>query len=358
MKQRVVILSAFASPFRSGAEACAEEVARELMDRYDIVLVTARLRSDLPRSSVLPTGVPVVRVGIGHRIDKWLFPFLAPFAVRRLHPRIVHAILESYAGLAMVGCAFVYRRARRILTCQSTNTKFLLRLQHAMADQVTAISSVLVARAERLGRGDVSKIPNGVSLAAIEKLKAGGETRVHGRILFAGRLEPMKGVDTLLDAFAQIAHAFPNAHLRIVGDGSQRDILQKRHPLLTESGRITFVGALPPYGVYEEMLQSEIFCGLSRSEALGNVFIEAQACGCAVIGSNVGGIPDVILDGKTGILVQPDHKQIAAAALERLLNDQDLRNRLGQAAELHARQYDWSIIAGRYGVLYEQLARY
>ncbi len=357
MKPRVVILSAFASPFRSGAEACAEEVAHELQDRYDIVLVTARLRRDLPRSAVLPTGVPILRVGFGSSIDKWLFPFLAPFAVRKLRPRIVHAILESYAGLAMVGCAFICPRHKRILTCQSTNTKLLLRLQHAMADQVTAISSVLVTRAEGLGRHDVSKIPNGVSLAVIDKLRA-GETRVHGRILFAGRLETVKGVDTLLDAFALVAPHFPSAHLRIVGDGSQREALRARHPMLVESGRVTFVGALPPYGVYEEMLRAEVFCGLSRSEALGNVFIEAQACGCGVIASNVGGIPDVILDGKTGLLIQPDHKQIAAAALEKLLQDTALRERLAAAAELHARQYDWGIIAGRYGVVYEQLARF
>lgn len=356
MKPRIVILSAFASPFRSGAEACAEEVARELQDRFDIVIVAAKLRRDLPRSSVLPTGVPVIRVGFGYPCDKWLFPLLAPVAVRRLRPDIVHAILESYAGMAMVGCAVAWRRARRILTCQSTNTRALLRLQHAMADQVTAISSVLVERARALGRNDVSKIPNGVALSLVEEARP-AEVRVAGRIVFVGRLEHVKGVDTLLDAFALVADAFPAAHVRVVGAGSARDALIARHPLLVEAGRITFVGALQPAGVLREMLRAEVFCGLSRSEALGNVFIEAQACGCAVLASNVGGIPDVVLEGKTGLLVQPDHKQIAAAALERLLSDAALRATLSVAAVEHARQYDWSIIAGRYGVLYDQLAR-
>ena len=356
MKPRVVILSAFASPFRSGAEACAEEVARELSSRFDIVIVTAKLRRDLPRSSVLPTGVPVIRVGFGVPLDKWLFPLLAPIAAYRLRPTIVHAVLESYAGMALLGCAVLCRKAKRILTCQSTNTRLLLRFQHSLADQVTAISSVLVERARRLGRSDVSKIPNGVALSLVEKLRP-GEVRVPSSILFVGRLETVKGVDTLLDAFALIIDKFPSAHLRVVGDGSQRAALQARHPLLTESGRVTFVGALPPQGVFQEMLRAEIFCGLSRSEALGNVFLEAQACGCAVLASNVGGIPDVVLDGKTGLLVQPGHKQVAAASLERLLTDTALRIQLSQAGMAHAVQYDWSIIAGRYGVLYEQLAR-
>ncbi len=356
MKPRVVVLSAFASPFRSGAEACAEEVARELLPRFDIVLLTARLRRDLPHSEVMPSGVPVVRVGLGYKFDKWLFPFLAPLAARKLRPKIVHAVLESYAGLALVVCAFTCSGAKRILTCQSTNTRFLVKFQHSFADQVTAISSVLVDRARKFGRKDVSKIPNGVSLEIAEHARA-TEQRIPGRILFAGRLEYVKGVDTLLDAFAALEEKYPTAHLRIVGDGALRIALKGRYPLLVESGRVTFVGAVTPSMVLREMARAEIFCGFSRSEALGNVFLEAQACGCAVLASNVGGIPDVVLDGKTGILVPPNQPHVAAPQLERLLTDSNLRQTLVAAATLHAQQYDWSVIAGRYGVLYDQMLR-
>jgi len=80
MKPRVVILSAFATPLRSGAEACVEEVSARLKDRYDITVVTARMRKDLPRRDVLPGGVAIRRVGFGLPLDKWLFPILAPFA--------------------------------------------------------------------------------------------------------------------------------------------------------------------------------------------------------------------------------------------------------------------------------------
>src|SRR3989338_5998175 len=112
MKPRVVILSTFLTPFRSGAEACAEEVPRALADRYDFLIVTARLRRDLPKAGKL-FGVPVRRVGLGHRIDKWLFPLLGALAAMRARPTICHAILESYAGLALVFCRFLYPHAKR-----------------------------------------------------------------------------------------------------------------------------------------------------------------------------------------------------------------------------------------------------
>ena len=91
---RVVILSTFLTPFRSGAEACAEEVARQLSRKFDITIITARLQKDLPVHDVLDGKVKIRRIGSGFGFDKWLFPFLAPFAARRLQPQIIHGILD------------------------------------------------------------------------------------------------------------------------------------------------------------------------------------------------------------------------------------------------------------------------
>lgn len=368
-KPCVVILSAFLSPFRSGAEACAEEVALALAERYDITIVTAKLRWNLSRKGDVrpplpippPSGegrsdVPVIRVGLGFPFDKWLFPFLAPLVVRRLKPDIVHAVLESFAGFALVLCKLLYPKAKRILTCQSTNTSLLLGIMHRAAHRVTVISSVLKKRAEILGRGDAVLIPNGVPLDLIREA-CGRVQKVPGRILFVGRLEPMKGVDTLLDAFAALSTVTSRAHLRIVGDGSLRQFLVSRFSSLVHDGRVSFAGFIPFPQVYEEFARAEIFCALSRSEALGNVFLEAQAAGCAVVGSNVGGIPDVVEDGKTGILVPPDDPKAAAAALELLLQDTEKREALRRGALERLERYDWKIIAQQYAQLYEELLR-
>ncbi len=352
MKPRIVILSAFLTPFRSGAEACVEEVPSRLSERFDFTIVTAKLRSDLPRRSLLPGGAPVERVGIGHSIDKWLFPFLAPFAARRLRPDIIHAVLESFAGLALVFCQFLVPSAKRILTCQSTNTTLFIPLLHRSSDRVTAISSVLMERGKNFGREDMTLISNGISYSEIEHACQVGK-REPGRILFVGRLEPMKGVDTLLEAYASMS--IGDSHLKIVGDGSQCSSLERLSRELGIADRVSFAGYLSPPALYAEFASAEIFAGLSRSEAFGNVFLEAQAAGLAVVATKVGGIPDIVADGETGLLIPPDDSSAAAAALTCLLADTDKRQRFAQAGMAHAKQYDWSVIAQRYAQVYDDL---
>jgi glycosyltransferase involved in cell wall biosynthesis len=341
----VVILSAFLTPRRSGAEACAEEVARELADRFHVTIVTARLDRSLPRRDTLNGRVPVLRVGLGFTFDKWLYPLLAPLVVRRLKPDVIHAVLESYAGLAMTICRRLGIKARYILTCQSTNTSLLLGQMHRSADVVTVISRALLERAARLGRSDAVLIPNGLRTADIPALP-----KIPGRILFAGRLEPMKGVDTLLRSFA----ALPSyTTLHVAGSGRLRRSLEAQAGKLGIADRVTFLDFIPVPDVYQEFAAAEIFCGLSRSEALGNVFLEAQAAGCAVVATKVGGIPDIVADGQTGLLIPPDDPKAAATSLQRLLEDPALRERLAAAGHQHAIQYDWSLIAERYAQVYE-----
>lgn len=367
--QRLIILSAFLSPFRSGAEAMVEEVGMRLQNQYDITIVTARLRRNLPRVDILSRsplsrrvsggegegpGVRVCRIGIGHPIDKYLFPFLAPLVARRLQPQMIHAVLESYAGLALVFCRWVVPKARRILTCQSTNTTFLIGLMHRSAHTVTVISTVLLERAQRFGKEAVV-ISNGIDTAAIQNACV-LHPKISGRILFVGRLEQMKGVDILLQGYAQlITHHSPLTTLRIVGDGSQRSLLEKLAQELGIADRVTFVGWVKVPQVFDEFAQAEIFCGLSRSEALGNVFLEAQASGCAVIATNVGGIPDIVKDGETGMLIPPDDAEAAVKAFTELLQHNDRRKTLAKNGIAHAAAYDWEVITKKYDGMYQTL---
>ncbi len=359
--KKVVLYSAFVSPMRSGAEACAEEVAARLKDRFDITIIAARMRKDLPIDDVLPTGVKVKRVGFGSSIDKWLYPILAPAAAAAIQPDIAHAVLESFAGLAMVLSKNTLPTAKRILTCQSTNTSLLLAPMHRAAHRITVISTPLVERAKRFGR-DAVLIPNGIRF---KELAEASMERVPGRILFVGRLEPMKGVDTLLRAFAAMVrgshslapHHDSAAHLRIVGDGSERQRLERMAVELGIADRVTFVGKVNHDQIACEYAFAEIFCGLSRSEAFGNVFIEAQAAGCAVVATNIGGIPDIVHEGVTGLLVPPNDPGAAAEAIGRLFHDSALRSCLTEDGRKNAAGYDWNGISERYAALYEELTK-
>lgn len=351
MKPRVVLLSAFLSPFRSGAEACVEETSRRLTDRFDILIITARLRRSLPKRETL-NGVPVIRVGLGFGLDKWLFPFLAPFAARKHRPDIVHAVLESYAGFAMMLCRFVVPSAQRMLTCQSTNTSLFLGAMHKSAHALTGLSQYIVERAKHFGREDMTLIPNGLVLADIDAALRRSK-KVRGRILFVGRLVRVKGVDVLLQAFAKL-HG-PDLHLHIVGDGPERAYLEH---LADECGlyeHVRFAGRLTGDALHQAYAEAEIFCGLSRAEAQGNVFIEAQAARCAVVATDTGGIPDTVHDGTTGLLVPANTADAAAAAIQKLIDDAPLLSRLAAAGRANAEMYDWGSIAPKYAAVYDAL---
>ena len=331
-------------------------MAHALADRYDITVVTARLRRDLPQEEEMGK-VKVVRVGTGGAIDKWLYPFLAARAAAKLRPDLIHAVLESFAGAALVRCKKTIPSAKRLLTCQSTNTKLLLKRIHDSADRVTAISTALIERAKQFGKKNVQLIPNGISLNEIDRERK-RTAKVPGRILFVGRLEPMKGVDTLLRAFSAVLKRDKiDAFLYIVGDGSQKRTLTRLAKSLKLGDRCRFLGYIAPPEVFREFAEAEIFCGLSRSEALGNVFLEAQAAGCAVLATKTGGIPDIVKDGETGLLVKPDSVEKTTELLLQLLEDGQLRSHLGKAGIQNAKAYDWSEIAQKYGEVYEEMLR-
>ena len=210
----------------------------------------------------------------------------------------------------------------------------------------------LAERARSFGRTDVTLIPNGIDLVSIREA-----CRFHakdsGLVLFVGRLEPMKGVDTLLRAFAQaIVGLSPDIHLRIVGDGSLKADLRKLATELEIDHRVVFAGKVSPKSVLDEFAKAEIFCGLSRSEALGNVFLEAQAAGCAVLATRTGGIPDIVKDGVSGVLVPVDDIEQSAAALRNLLRDVPLRAELAREGKQSAENYDWQTISAEYRNVY------
>jgi glycosyltransferase involved in cell wall biosynthesis len=231
-------------------------------------------------------------------------------------------------------------------------------MMHRSADAVTVISRVLQERAARLGRPEAMLIPNGVRYEQI-RAAAHRHPKIPGRILFVGRLENMKGVDTLLRAFAALVprprKSVPIMHLHIVGSGSKRAMLEKLSHKLHLDEWVSFQGRLDGEQLLQEYAEAEIFCGLSRSEALGNVFLEAEAAGCAVVATNVGGIPDIVENGRTGLLVAAGDPAGAAEALESLLRDPMLRKKLMAEGIERMKKYDWKILAQRYEEVYEKL---
>jgi glycosyltransferase involved in cell wall biosynthesis len=150
------------------------------------------------------------------------------------------------------------------------------------------------------------------------------------RIVFVGALELYKNIDGLADAWRRVVQAQPEAVLSIVGDGSRRAIVQR---LVAElPGRVQHRPHLAPAEIAQELDEARALVLPSYPEGLGRVLLEAFARGRPVIGTNGGGIPDIVTDDVDGLLVPPRDTPSLAAALERVLADHELCVRLGAAA--------------------------
>jgi glycosyltransferase involved in cell wall biosynthesis len=148
--------------------------------------------------------------------------------------------------------------------------------------------------------------------------------------LFVGVLERYKAVDVLAEAWPGVALRAPDAELRIVGRGTMSEVVER---LVADSaGRVTWTPSVPGDAVAGALDAATVLVLPSRSEGLGRVVVEAFCRGRGVVGSNVGGIPDLVSDDESGILVAPGDAAALADALVRVLSDRPLAERLGAAA--------------------------
>ena len=159
------------------------------------------------------------------------------------------------------------------------------------------------------------------------------------RALFVGVLERYKAFDVLVDAWRRVAGAVPDAVLHIVGQGTLAPLAQR---LVDElPGLVEWAPSLTTEEIAAALDASTLLVLPSRSEGMGRVVIEAAARGRAVVGSRVGGIPDVVTEGETGLLVPPDDPAALAEVLTRVLSDRSLAERLG--AEARTRVEPWLV---------------
>lgn len=359
---KVILFSTFYRPLQSGAERFAEEVVARLGSRYRFVVVTARIRRSLPAREVIGQG-HIVRLGLGTPIDKWLYPFLAAGYAWYTRPALLHAVMESYAGIALALCTVFLPRVPRLLTLQSGDLddeekqkkipQWLWCFVHRAPDHVTAISQFLAKRAIRL-RGSVravSVIPNGVDRANMPE----AHDSVPGRIVCVARLSKEKGHVHLLQAVAQVRSFVPQAHVVLVGDGPERAALMKEAERLGITSAVRFCGMQSNAAALAEVARAEVFACPSHAEGLGIAFIEAQAVGVPVIGTRVGGIPEVIEDGVTGRLVSSHDVSELARVIQELLTNRDLAKRFVSAAQARLDRFDWQNIMQNLGERYLQL---
>jgi glycogen(starch) synthase len=191
-------------------------------------------------------------------------------------------------------------------------------------------------------------IYNGIRLADFDTPVTFEHRRPY--ILGIGRLVPQKGFDVLIRAYAMAG--IESHDLLIAGEGAERGTLEALAVEMGVDSRVRFVGRADRTQAVALFSGCEFFVLPSRMEPLGIVNLEAMAAGKAVIASRVGGVPEIVEDGETGLLVAAEDATELAGAIRRLGSDQGLRERLGVEGRRRAKTFDWDAIAEQYLDLY------
>lgn len=167
-------------------------------------------------------------------------------------------------------------------------------------------------------------------------------------ILYAGRLVRWKGVQYLLDALEILARTH-NARLLVAGEGEYRPVLEQHAQELGIADRVSFLGyissdALAPYYAIADVVALASYA----NETFSIMSAEAMACGRPVVGARFGGIPEVIAEGETGLLAEPENTADFADKLKRLLDDAGLRERMGRCGRERVLKYfTWEAVTAR-----------
>jgi len=340
---RIRVLEVLATGTNGGAqEHLYSLVTRIDRDRYDVSVVSLSAGSAVRK--LQHAGVPVLV--IDEHDDAIAVGALAAH-ISDLRPDVVHAHMfraETVATRAVLALGGIgHRRPYLVSTVHSSRVRShedqaLLRELTPHMDRLIAVSRAIEHKLvdEERTSVPVSLIHNGVDLERYDHQEPcctlpeeyGMEpgSQIVGVV---ARLEPEKGHPTLLDAWPMVLRSVPDAYLLIVGEGSRRDALEAQARELRIAHRVVFTGRRDDVPAVTAALDVAVLP--SYREAQGLTVLEAMALSRPVVASNVGGIPEMIEDGVTGLLVPPHDAEALAAAITRLLLDHPYADILARA---------------------------
>jgi len=299
---------------------------------------------------------------------KWSFAARVPqlgALLRSRKPRIVH-LHGQFAGSLSQPALRLAALSTVVYTAQWPS--YLddggpwSRLRNRIAEKVScAGSSAVVAvsasdEREFLSRGlcDRSKLTVIHNAYFLDDDSARERSPEPPLIGFVGRLVDQKGCEYLVRAAPMVLAAHPDARFVIIGDGPERPRLEALAGDLGVAAAIDFAGYDPHPAT--RMRTMTALAVPSIYEPLGMVALEAMVCGVPVVGSNVGGIPEAVEDGRTGLLVPPRDPSAIAGALDVLISKPELARHMGEAGHERATgQFSPHIVAGKYDELYRRM---
>ena len=307
--------------------------------------------------SFLPAKIPniavhVVPKGLGGKVDFILRLHWVEKKVQELHPDLLHAHYATSFGFigalskerpfiisAWGSDIFAFPR-------KSIFHRLLLAWILRKADFLCSTSEIMAKEMHRYisKASKIEVIPFGVDLAQFSPPKL-REAQLQKQVVFgvAKYLQPIYGLDYLLKAFARVEYSHPGRTLlKIAGDGPELDRLQSMAEKLGISGKVEWLGEVTNSEVARFYQELDVVVVPSLEESFGVTAVEGSACGRPIIASRVGGLPEVVLDGKTGIMVKSQNVDSLVAAMEYMLENPQERVRMGLAGrEFVLKHYDF-----------------
>jgi glycosyltransferase involved in cell wall biosynthesis len=340
---RVRVVEVLATGTNGGAQEHLHSLVTRIdQERYDVSVVALSAGSAVRK--LQRAGIPVLvlddpddTIAVGA-----LAAHLAEVRADVVHAHMYRA--ETVATRAVIALGEAgQRRPYLVATIHSSRIRSLDDQRHLREltphmDRLIAVSRAIEHKLvdEQRTSVPVSLIYNGVDLDRYDNQEAcctlheeyGMEpgSQIVGAV---ARLEPEKGHPTLLEAWPAVLRAVPDAYLLIVGEGSRRDALEAQARELRIAHRVVFTGRRDDVPAVTAALDVAVLP--SYREAQGMVILEAMALSRPVVASNVGGIPEMIQDGVTGLLVPPHDAEALAAAIVRLLTNHPLADTLGRS---------------------------
>lgn len=304
----------------------------------------------------------------------YLFPFLALFKlnseVRKINPQIIH-VQGSNISPYLLYTLFM-SRAKKIITvhglmCIELNYKkglmnnllkyFSIIVEKYALSKIPIIivcSPYMKQNASKITNSTIYVIPNGIDFEYIQNNQKDIPLK-HPSISYVGMLYEIKGVNILLTAMRTVADTIPGVHLYIAGLGPQELELRSLAEKLDLMENVTFLGFIQSPKQYWYYKSTDICVLPSLNEAFGIVLLEAMSCSKALVASNVGGIPYVVDEGKTGLLSKPGDIEDLAKKIITLLKDKELRDKMGNEGVQRAKLFKWELIATKTCEIYKNM---
>ncbi|WP_372400572.1 glycosyltransferase family 4 protein (plasmid) [Azospirillum sp. HJ39] len=373
---RLLLINYEFPPLGGGAANATDNTARELVALGVEVVVVTSAFAGLPRVERRADGVEIRRIPtLRRRRDRSsvveMLAFLASSLVMvpwiaarwRAHATIAYFGLPcgpaAWTVKALFGVPYVVSlRGGDVPGFQYDGISLYHRLAGPVigwlwrrASAVVANSGGLADLARRFAPDQpVAIIPNGVDARRFTPATAAADAAGGLSLLFVGRVVRQKGLDVLFDALASLPPALlAGVTLRIVGDGPARPELEAQAQRLCLSECIRFLGWLGRDELPAAYRSADAFVFPSRDEGMPNVVLEAMAAGLPVVATRIAGNRDLVVDGETGLMLEPDDVPALASAIARLAGDAPLCRRLGEGGRRRVvEHFSWRAVASSY----------